>query len=385
MTSETKNKVCVISLTFNRPDYIKRSFDSLYNRAGCGFDHYVFDDASDEETTAMLHSLQEQYGFTLLQNSETLGIFKNFHKNVREIPLTYEYYVKLDSDIEVLSDNLFSEMIEVFPFHSAVCGATPKVEGVQGSQRSEEKMGTIQFFDGHAVRLNAPVVAGCCLMFTQKVFSAFPRMTDEQLADCKDKWAIDAMLYNHALNFGRFVVIEDLSVYHIDNTYGQRKHDMLYFTARNRWNTMDKDEVWFMRVSRDIFPNFLDRSVLSLLKRSTLTPTYESFYKACESALKYGFTEETVKLKESIDVLKTAVELANEPVITLFKVSAPPNFVPSKNLKKGEVRYYRQLPAWARKDSGIVVEAEKMTEVDAEMKAYKEPQILTRERSNGIF
>src|SRR3972149_5070599 len=41
---EEKSKVCVITLTYNRPEYIKRSFESLYKRAGCKFDHFVFDD-----------------------------------------------------------------------------------------------------------------------------------------------------------------------------------------------------------------------------------------------------------------------------------------------------------------------------------------------------
>ena len=45
-----KNKVCIITLTYNRPEYIKRSFDSLYKRFGTKFDHYVFDDASNIKT-----------------------------------------------------------------------------------------------------------------------------------------------------------------------------------------------------------------------------------------------------------------------------------------------------------------------------------------------
>ena len=36
-------KVCVFTLTYQRPEYIRRSIESLYKRAGCKFDLYVFD------------------------------------------------------------------------------------------------------------------------------------------------------------------------------------------------------------------------------------------------------------------------------------------------------------------------------------------------------
>lgn len=378
--NEIKRKICVITMTCNRPDYIVRSFESLYKRAGTEFDHYVFDDASDDETTNVLVTLQEKYKFNLVRNKKRLGIFKNFHKNIRQIPATYDYYVKLDSDIELLSDNLFAEMLEVFGFHSAICGTTPKVEGVYNAQRPEDKCGAVQFFNGHAVRINAPVVYGCCLMFTKKVFDSFPRMTDIQLDESKDKWAIDSKLYEHSLRFGKFIVIEDLSVYHIDNTYGQRKHDMHYFTARNRWGTIDKDEVWFMRLSRDIYPKFLDRSILSLLRQSS-ADNYESFLRACNSALTHGLTEESIKKNDTMNLIRAVAETIKEPVMTVFKISSPQNFVKSKNMTKNEVRYYEKTPDWVKKDPGVVVESEEMTVAKAHTLLYKEPSNLVQKEA----
>ena len=378
--------VCIITMTHNRPEYIKRSFDSLYSRAGISFSHYVFDDASDDETFQLLCELQQKYEFTLVRNRSALGIFQNFHTNIREIPYVYDYYVKFDSDIELLSENVFSELTEVFDFHTAVCGVTPKVEGVYNSQRPEDKLGAVQFFNGHAVRIDAPVVYGCCLMFSKAAFESFRKMTDSELARCREKWGIDSALYSHALKLGKFMIVEDLSVYHIDNTYGQRKKDMLYFTSRSRWNTIDKDEVWFMRLSKEIGPRFLDRSILELLKRSSENE-YTSFYNACQSVAEHGFTENIndVTLDKSpdvkvIDIFKALKDAGKEPTCEIFKISAPPNFVPSKNLKKDEVRYYTDIPGWARKDSGIVIEKTVMTITQAKELLYSDPSTLvTRE------
>jgi len=375
-------KVCIISLTHNRPDYVKRSFESLYARAGIEFDHYVFDDASDDETVALLESLQNKFNFKFFRSSTNLGIYRNFHTHVRRIPNEYDYYVKFDSDIELLSDNLFKELLEVFGEESLVSGATPHVEGVYNAQRSDEKMRAVQFFNGHAAHIGAPVVYGCCLMFSKKAFESFPRMTNIELDESKERWAIDSLLYEHSLRFGKFVIVEDLSVYHIDNTYGQRKHDMHYFTARNRWGTIDKDEVWFMRLSKDIYPRFLDRSILELLKRSS-ADNYESFYKACISALKHGLTD-TVATRENAGLVAQAAEAVKESKTKLFKVSAPPNFVNSKNLKKGEIRYYRIIPSWVRTDPGVVLETEEMTVVQAERVAFREPSNLVQKEARQV-
>ena len=359
-----KPSICVITLTYNRPEYIQRSFKSLYERAGMLFDHYVFDDASDKETTSLLQSLQAMYGFTLLQNTTTLGIFKNFHKNICKIPLEYDYYVKFDSDIEILSDNLFAEMIEVFDLRvdSNVSGVTPRVEGVYNSQRSDEKMGPIQFYNGHAIHVDAPVVYGCCLMFAKRVIEAFPRMNSLQLNETTQQWAIDSMLYEHSLKFGKFMIMEDLSVYHIDNTYGQRKYDMNYFMMRNRWGTTDIDEVWFLRLSKEIYPAFLDKAILQMLKRSS--GKYKTFLSACKSVLTHGLAETDLS-SDSIANIRKATESIEDKIVTIFKVSAPPNFVKSKNLKKGNVEYYREIPDWVQLDSGVVVENVKMIEKKA--------------------
>ena len=363
-------KVCVFSLTYNRPDYIKRSFDSLYARAGIKFDHYVFDDCSDEETTEMLQLLQKKYSFKLFQNRARLGIFKNFHMNVRAIPKEYDFYVKFDSDVEILSDNLLFELIEVFNHDNTVCGATPRVEGVYGTQRIEHKHPRVDFYNGHVIKLDAPVMAGCCLMFSKQAFETVKHLTDKELTETVEKWAVDSLLYEHSLKFGKFVTVEDLSVYHIDNSYGQRKRDMRYFIERNRWGTIDIDEIWYLRLSKDIYPTFLGRPVLELLKRSS-NNDYDMFLKSCKSTIEHGIleTEKPIEITNIIQKIKDS----DMPKMTMYKIFAPVNFVASKNMKKEEIRYYEKLPDWCKHDPGVVVEKIKMSVSDAMQVAYKEP------------
>lgn len=368
-----QNKIAIFSMTFNRPEYLERSFNSLYDRAGISFDHFVFDDNSNTKTQKVLKRLQKKYKFKLFVNSTRYGLFRNFHLNIKQIPNDYEYYVKFDSDVELLSSNVIKELTDVFKLHSAIIGATPRIEGVFNSDRKEKKLNAVQFFGGHAIHIGAPVVAGCCLMFAKKAFETFPRLSEHQLSESTEKWGIDAALYTHSLRFGKFASIEDLSVYHIDNTYGQRKKDTEYFTDRERWCKIDKDEVWFMKLSKDIFPKFLDRSTLEMLKRSLSIDSFEEFGKMCKSVIKHGLTGDeveraTVRIdntitekitnKEPVIVEHTAIEkeiIQNKKII-IYKVSAPQNFVSSPHIKKGEIFYYSELPAWTRFDPGVAVE-----------------------------
>jgi len=167
-----KNKICVITLTYNRPGYIERSFDSLYKRAGCEFDHYVYDDCSDKNTIRKLKSLKRKYKFELFLNKNQFGIYKSFHKLLDQIPYDYDFFVKFDSDIEILSDNFFTEILEISSFPK-FSGATPRVEGVINSDRYEGF--PVNYYNGHCIKFNAPVVYGCCLIFPASVFISFPK------------------------------------------------------------------------------------------------------------------------------------------------------------------------------------------------------------------
>lgn len=363
MENTTNKKICIISLTYNRPWYVERSFDSLYSRANHDFDHYVFDDCSDEETTRVLKKLERKYNFKLIQNKTRLGIFKNFHKNVREIPMKYDFYMKFDSDIEVLSDNFLPQLLDVADMPATVSAISPRVEGMFNSQRLDSLVQRVEFYNGHAIR-NVPVIYGCCLFFSKLAFESFPTMTDRQLSGSAEQYAIDSKLYEHALRIGKSVVVEDLSVYHIDNTYGQRCRDMEYFTSRNRWPVVDKNEVWFLRASKDIYPRHLKRSTLELLKNSNCI-NYGEFLKSCVEALEYGIDDD----KNNLETEKIAASVRHQDPsikIDVYKITAPENFAgASKHLQKGSIAYFKIIPDWARDDTSVVIEKVRMTVQDA--------------------
>jgi glycosyltransferase involved in cell wall biosynthesis len=358
-----KNKTCLISLTSERPDYIKRSFDSLYLRAGNSFDHFVFDDGSDLETRRELRKLQKKYKFKLFLDIKRrqIGIYKRLMLSLLKIPSDYEYYIKFDSDVEVLSDNFLKEILSVFSFPTDVISCiSPRIEGFRLFDRHETP---INFYRGHVIQLDAPIVSGCCLVFPQHVFNSFPRLAEKKIRQSITKWGADTVLYDHAKNLGKCVVVEDLSAYHIDNAYGQRRVHPEYFTTRKRWKTIDSDQVWYILASKEIYPAFLTRSEYDKIMR--ISSSYKEFILLCQEFVKKPIknnqpeTQIREKLTEFLFSKKSSIiKKEDETMKEMYKIISPLNFKPVQQIPHGESRYFSEIPDWAKNNPALVIEKE---------------------------
>ena len=297
--------------------------------------------------------LKRKYSFNLFLNKERVGIFKLLYLSLFSIPIDYDYYVKFDSDVEILSDNFFPEMLDIFDYPEKVSGTMPRIEGVRNVDRYDT---AIQFYGGHAIKYDAAATSGCCMIFSNKMFTSFKRKTLEELEFVEDKWGVDSILYDHAKKVGKFIAIEDLSVYHIDNAYGQRRVNNSYFTDRKRWNVIDNDEVWFMKVSEILSPHYLDRVTLDKAKRASTN--FEEFIINCKQFLedKDGFEIEVDEKQNEIKMKKEE----KKPVYLqkMYKITSPINFRKDLNMTHGSFKYFSNIPSWARNNPNLVIEIE---------------------------
>lgn len=355
-----EENICVIMLTYNREEYVERTIESLYKRAGKKFDLYLFDDNSNSSFFKKVNYLKNKYNFKIFKNSSTLGIYKNFFSNITKIKKEYDYYVKLDSDIEILSDNFFSSLLPVFKHPQNIAGITPRVEGILNSDRY---VSNISFYGGHVIKVNAPIVYGCCFLFMKETFKTLHIPTAEELNKSVEKWGIDTLLYENALKNGLFCIVEDVSVYHIDNTYGQRRKNPYYFINRDRWSRADINEVWFMEASKYVYPKTIDKQ--TYLKIKKVSESFNDFKKKCKTYLKMKKNTEIDKeiekdVKKEIEIKE---DLRNNE-ISIYKIMSPANFTSNKNIPRGKYVYYTELPIWAKNNPRLVVEKEKIKEKD---------------------
>jgi hypothetical protein len=226
-----------------------------------------------------------------------------------------------------------------------VVGLTPRVEGVANSDRYGY---SIEFFNGHAVKHKAPVVYGCCLVLSSSVFNSFKRLSKEELEETDLKWGIDSELYSHALELGDFLIVEDLSVYHIDNTYGQRRKYTDYYIKRNRWKNEDVKDIWFMKASKIFAPVYIERENYLSIQRNS--ENFEEFIKNCMIFIKENRIETTFKYSEP------EKRLRGVKIKEFFKIFSPLNFRRDPNLEHGTFKLFTQIPDWAKNNPRLVVE-----------------------------
>ncbi len=350
--SET-SKICVITLTYNRPQYIERSFESLYKRAGCDFTHYVFDDCSDKETQDLLKKLRKRYKFHLFLDTVHKGLYKRFASSLRHLPDDYDYYVKFDSDVEILSDNLFKNALEIFNFpNKIISGIIPRVEGIIGFDRHSN---ALSFYGNHAIKIDGQVVSGCCMIFPKDVFLSFLIENRKKLVFDDKLWGVDAILYDYAKDFGTCIIIEDLSVYHIDNAYGQRRVNSEYFTKRKRWDKIDNIEVWYMLASKEIYPAFLDNAQYNKIRQDS--KTLEDFLEKCKLFLSENLEKDVEKQKEEDEQkVEGSVQKAKSITVKMYRITSPLNFPSTKHMKHGTIGFFKEVPDWARNNPSVVIE-----------------------------
>jgi len=304
-----------------------------------------------------LESLKEKYNFNLISNTNRTNIAKNFCQAIKTIPDNYKYYIKFDSDIELLTEDTIKQASEVFDLKnkrtSKVAGVTPRIEGVFAFERYPND---IEYYNGHAVRCRTSVGFGCCMMFTNEVFKMFKSEAELILsADNDIKWGIDTKLYNTILSFGNFVVIEDLSVYHIDNSFGQRK-DFEYFTQRKRWDKIDYEDVWCLKASKILYPRFFTKDEYNKIMK--ISEDFNSFIRNCYI---YDKDKSRVDIEiEEKEKLKPKVEEVKKPIFLkrMYKVSSPLNFRTVPQITPGCFKYYLEVPEWAKNNPRVVVELE---------------------------
>lgn len=337
-------RIAVISMVYNRLEYVRKSFESLREKAGMDFDHYVFDDNSDDITLEYLRT--EKYNFKkLILNDQRMGIAKNFQEALSVIPERYDYYIKIDSDIQLLSDNFFINLLEIAKFPNMGC-LLPRIEGVSSPWKQFHSR--VQFFNGHAIRILNAAPWGGFMLFDKKIIDF--RDT------CDDNFGVDSRL-SQFINEKELevVFIEDLSAYHIDNMFGQRRKYPHYFKERARWERLDKRAIDFMIVSRMLGNKFVDREVMYGLYEY-VDGDFESF-----KDIMIEFVENPNEFDNVLSEGKKLPEIVEEKrTVNKIKISSPPNFPKSEHIQSGTFILVDEIPEWAKNNPRVVIERVKV-------------------------
>lgn len=212
---EESTRVAILSVTRNRLDYTKHCFGKLHELAGHPFDHFVFDNGSDDGT------------FTWLKTQKLKGAIYSDHNQGVAVPMNqlldlagpdYDLYVKFDNDCELTSGDTLAQIVELMDEKLIL---SPKIEGL----RSPPGVGSVEG------RLGYPAMIGGIFMAVPSwvyVDSGYRYPADSPL------WGMDDVnLCNWFANHGgRVAYVMDLIANHYETTDGQWARYPEYFAIK---------------------------------------------------------------------------------------------------------------------------------------------------------
>src|SRR5258708_14063597 len=104
-------RIAVYSITRDRLDYTKHCFASLREKAGQDFDHYLWDNHSEDGTKEWLLANLDDFAYVNLAASN-YGIAQASNELIKVIKQRgpYDLIIKMDNDCEVVSDDILAKI-----------------------------------------------------------------------------------------------------------------------------------------------------------------------------------------------------------------------------------------------------------------------------------
>lgn len=220
-------KIAVYTLTRDRLDYTKRSFKSLAEKAGCDYDHFVVDNGSEDGTVAWLVENEHKFK-SVLCNDENKGISEASNQALEQIFIEddYDLIIKMDNDCLVISDNMLSQIVEIYediPKYAAEYIFSPYVKGINNQP---SRAGYIMYAR-RRIGLTG-IVGGLFHIVPFEIYKHY--RYPEGLPKA---WGQDDHFCNSLVQKGcNFGYIEGLIVEHMDTTDGQAKKYPEYFKRK---------------------------------------------------------------------------------------------------------------------------------------------------------
>lgn len=154
-------RIAVLTLTRDRASYTRHCFNSLLANAGCDFDHYVLDQASEDDT---LEVLAEYRPHRLLLMDENIGVTRGLNTLLDVAGDDYDVYVKFDNDCELVTADTLKTVSEVV--HSNPNWLiSPHIHGLQ----NPPSVAAVALLNGQRVGVTG-IIGGIFLAASRQVF-----------------------------------------------------------------------------------------------------------------------------------------------------------------------------------------------------------------------
>lgn len=231
-------KVCVITVTWNREKYLKRTVKSMREKAGYDFDHVIVNNGD---------KLKGEYDSEVVSMGGNKGVpdaynkALDFMKKQLELDGKYDIIVLTDNDVKFQSENWLADIVDLFSTNRRLI-VSPYVEGLRDNPGGAKRTGITDKAGNQLVPRNG-WMGNHFLGFVQHMGNIVQAMP----ARFWDDFRLNEKTFKHgtqshqiaqrALSTGYILAyMENVKVEHMDTTAGQEKKDPEYaeLTAKQK-------------------------------------------------------------------------------------------------------------------------------------------------------
>lgn len=221
-------RVAIFSLTYNRLEYTKKCFESLYETAGYKFDHFVIDNGSTDGTQHYLQELPLKFWEF---NEQNRGISKASNQALECIfepgREPYDIILKVDNDALFLNKGWLAKMVELWKSNHRLA-LSPYVQGLRDNPGGAPRLfrGRIK---GETIGMTEHL-GGICTFSDASAYENFRWDENDFLHGMQD-----TEFSQHLLDEGfQLAYMENWFLEHIEGTQGQENRYPEYFEKRKQ-------------------------------------------------------------------------------------------------------------------------------------------------------
>lgn len=214
-------RVAVLSLTRDRLDYTKHCFGTLREFAGCDYDHYVLDNASEDGTVDWLEQQFDIHHVVSLD--ENIGIARGLNQLTDVLTDDYDVIVHFDNDCELTMPNTIRDVARLV--HETGAILSPRILGLQNPPATLRKVQ----HNGEIIRETAQI-GGICLTAPAWLFDEY------RYPNTLPSWGMEDA---HVCSWfrgqlgGTVGYVDRLEAWHYETTAGQRERFPAYFERKD--------------------------------------------------------------------------------------------------------------------------------------------------------
>lgn len=217
-----KPKVAIFSLVYDRHEYVRKCFDSLYKTAGYPFKHFIV--AQTPKDAKLIKKFYPKAH--LIENKKNVGISKGSNQALDAIK-GFDVIMKVDPDCLFITPNWLKTMVKIYKSNHKIA-LSCYIQGLKDNPGGAPREFYGYLFKEHEQLGFSKHLGGICHFVSSKAYEEFRWDENSFLHGEQD---LEFSMYLNSRGYA-MAYLENVFCEHYEGTEGQHKRYPKYFERR---------------------------------------------------------------------------------------------------------------------------------------------------------